>query len=304
MDFKAHRERVKSYIRYINARTPPENKLSIKDVDSMEQFIRWASKEYPKGNKEHLAEPMSLAKMGIYCFGLMAFINSKEEASEQLFKTNWIDESGIPDPNFIFESTMIQISNYSFSIFNLIQLGLDNPARSLIRILTELFHQSLVLFSNPQDMLNYTVPDTSKESNEMWFKLFGKGKLTRKLEKLEDQLGFDKQLILELRETRKSNFEFYSQAVHNSCLATVVGSQAWSFEEDKSHLALFGGVNSAIKTPLDQLNYEIWYFLLMFTTILEKMHGAAPQDLKSQSWPEIWALYFSIKETYMEYYHS
>ncbi|MEM9469481.1 MAG: hypothetical protein AAF988_04900 [Pseudomonadota bacterium] len=304
MKFKPYREKLKTMIRFINSRLPPDSKkLSIKSFDGIETFLKMNAKENIENNTKQLEQEISFAKLGIYCVGMMALSVSQNNSEENVLKLEWLAHPNGLDPNAIFQTQVIEIANYAVSILRLVQEGLDSPARSLVRVMTELTQQTLVTLSSKEEMLLYIAPSTSKEANETWIKQFGRGRLSKKLSLLEERLGFDDEIIKLMHSERQDYFELFSQSVHNSFITALVGSHTFPYDDEESHIALYGGTTNSVGTPLGQLNFNLWHFIVFLISLIQKIHDVDIESLKSAPWLDVWAIYFILSDLYMELYH-
>jgi hypothetical protein len=278
------------------------HKIYVTDIDKLCQYFSNTKKIANKINTERLSEEFSLGLMGCTSIALMAMSINASKNDNTIFPKDYLNDGESPDSNFIIECQLTQIANHCNAIIQLAQSGIDNPSRSLVRVLIELTQQTIVMLYDKRIMRAWATPKEDKESNRMWFKLFGRGKLNKAIEKIENEILYDPQAKQELIELRKFKNRFYSQTVHHSYIATMVGSQAHSFDDDNLSRCLLSCVNRSVKVPVTEMNYCIWYFLINYYTILDKVHDLRPNNVKGSVWLESFSLYLTLRELFVEYY--
>ncbi|MCL5974765.1 MAG: DUF5677 domain-containing protein, partial [Gammaproteobacteria bacterium] len=298
---KAHRDILKRKIKDINKlKLDNTDRLTIAGYDEFLTFIDDECNKDVKTNSTELIEEISLAQLFAVSLGLLTMSFNSEESSENLLPLDWISDSLTPNPNFVIQALLSQITTYSQSIIKLCQNGFDNPARALVRVTIELIQQTLVLTANKHDLRSYVNAHEDHEASMVWHKLFGKGKLDKKLTEIEKELGLTDDLINSTKTARQGAHTFYSQNIHHSFTASCVGSRAWSFDDDSSRISLFGGASTSLRVPLNELNTNLWYFNTVFLSILKKIHGIKLSN------PEkgFWLPYFAVRDAASEIYIS
>jgi hypothetical protein len=271
----------------------------LRDVDACLRFIKRQGEEGRKANLKNLDESLSLTHLSISCIGLLALSMYREKHKSQIFPVNWLNESGRPNANHVLQCMLAQLANYSLSAALSLEIGLDNPARALCRVISELSEQVLVLAYSRDDFKSYIKGKDPKSSTAIWYTLFAKGKLNRRLNEIETKLGFGAEITSYMSSMRRSNNEFYSQAVHHSYIASMVGAQRSKFGGSDLRLGVFGGENSTIEPTVNYLNFSLWSFLISFFAILDKHHRLHPQHPEDSFWMEAFMLYFCVKETFL-----
>ena len=99
-------------------------------------------------------------------------ISIKDNEEIYLFPKNWIAEFESKRLDFkLMMSLLLQLSNYSLSVVRLVESGLDNPARAILRIVNELSLQIIMLLFDRSDFEKYASPVDGKEK-EIWYELF------------------------------------------------------------------------------------------------------------------------------------
>jgi hypothetical protein len=271
----------------------------LRDVDDCLHFIKRQGEDGRKANLKNLEESLSLTYLSISCVGLLALSMYGEKHRSQLFPVNWLHESGRPNANHVLQCMLTQLANYSLSAALSLEIGLDNPARALCRLISELSEQVLVLTYSRDDFRSYIKGKDEKSSTDIWYTLFAKGKLNRRLDEIEAKLGLDAEIRSYILSMRRSNYKFYSQAIHHSYIASMVGAQVSKFGGSSLKLGVFGGENSTIEPTVNFLNFSLWSFLVSFFAILDKHHGLHPQHPKDRVWMEAFMLFFCVRETFL-----
>jgi len=248
------------------------NQVTLSDLDGYVPTVRAFARQSEKKIAEELHQEVFLTRLGIQATSFFALsVGDESEGKVRLIPKTWLSPDEVPEPDVILKSWLVQIANYCTSILSLVEKGYDNPARALLRSTIELMWQTLILLNRKDLLLEYCSAHTKEDANKVWFRIFGKGKLHDHLERLEISLGLPKDEQGGMKSWRKQSIEFYSQAVHHSFVATVVGANSFKFGEDENvTISLFGCPSPASRSTLNTLNYELAYFFIIFLTILRK----------------------------------
>ena len=293
------RDSVKNNIKDTNSvlKTRIDKKIKISNIDSTIKYINNKQKKAKESNYKYLEDELTLANISILCLSNLSLSVHTEKFDEEIFPRNWLSESSLPNPNFILSNLLLQLTNYSMSIIDLLEKGLDNPARALLRTTSELSEQIIILIHSRNDFKEYVKGHDEAASTKIWYELFSKNKIRNKLSSIEEQIGLDDKLIEYMKNYRKESNEFFSQAVHHSYIAVNVGACAWEYNSDGYINGLFGGENSAIETTLGHLNTTLWFFLISFFRKVVK-----PKNPKELLWIEAFLLQQSVQSLYMDIY--
>lgn len=281
-----------------NAELLPElkqNSLGLKDLDNFQKFINENQKNTKNLIEENISEKLDLNNILIQNVSMICVSLLKSQDNDFLFPKNWLHESEIPNVGIILGNLVGQLANYGQSISTLSVKGFDNQARSLVRIIGELSCIILVLIFDKDSLIKYCSSHTEDESNETWYKLFGKGKLSKKLSKIEELFGHDNDIINTFKDHRWELNGFYSQVIHNSFISINVGFFADSFNDGINRPALMGGASSSSRKTVDDCNFYLCYFLIIFYKLILEYHKFTPNP-ECQAWDESISLYhLSIK---------
>jgi hypothetical protein len=162
----------------------------------------------------------------------------------------------------------------------LAERGLDNAARVVLRSFIELSWQTIILLFFREDLKIYVQPEDQDEVNRVWWELFGKGRMQKKLTLIEESLGFDSGTIRKYREYRRDIYQFFSESVHHSHINNLVSSMIGNFEQETFQWKPLGGSGVRSDPTLFTRTLSGLYFLDMFFIIVEDFHGTDLSSLK------------------------
>jgi len=163
----------------------------------------------------------------------------------------------------IFSCMLCQLANYSHSVISLVNKGLDTPARALLRSTSDLSYMLSVLSNDRETLQEYVLNDEIKPK-ELWYKLFSNKKIASKISAIHNELRIPEGLTKSFRSFREENNEFYSEAVHHSPTAILIGSLPRKMDKDIVELAVLGGSPKASGKTLSYLILSVNYGLNMF----------------------------------------
>lgn len=263
-------------------------RLTLGDLDTMAGLLRSDRKEAQKKSKTALKKELSISYLSIVTLAVGSLAVNRRHPQKTAIRLDWIDGA---NPNWIIGSFLLQATNYSLAIVRLVEDGLDNPARCVLRALSEMCAQILVLSSDATQLSKYSKAITPKDAKQTWYELFAKkGRLAKDLRKLEEKFGLAHSVSLDFFGFREDLNLIHSQAVHHSFVSTVILAYAGDFRnKERAYLSLFGAASSASRETLEHLNTLLFYTLLMFRRILVTVHGfKAPLD--SRAWTSFYTL--------------
>lgn len=275
-----------------------EKAIHLSDIDDILALTHSNYSEAKNACKKHLSEKLSVISLAISCLAVLSLSVYDDDHEEELFPYDWISSDGTPNANFILQSMLIQLSNYALATVELIEKGLDTPARAVLRTTAELSYQMLCLIADREAFRSYTQATEETQSKSTWYSLFAQDRIHKRLAKIERQMGLPESLVLEMRELRMENVEFFSHAVHHSYLSVMVGSRAWDFESNTCGSGLFGGVNSASTPTVEHLLYTLYYFIIAFFGVFDKIYRIKPKNHSRDVWHSAFFLHFCVLETY------
>jgi hypothetical protein len=250
------------------------HEISLKQLDEMSSVLGEFRREANNHAASYLQGGLSTAYLSILALTVTCFAVGPDNSDPPIPK-DWLDASGKPDPNQVLPNLLLQIVNYLLAIVRLVEDGLDNPARCVLRALNELSGQFLILCSERAKLSAYARTTTPAEAKQIWYELFAKKNgLEKSLRELESRIGLPSAFAAQMRSYREEMNGLHSQAVHHSFNATIIGAYAGDFqEEERLHFALLGKASRASRLTLESLNTTLSYTFLMFLRIIEKLHG-------------------------------
>jgi hypothetical protein len=215
------------------------------------------------------------------------------------------DEFKHKGEQILLGNLITQISNNALAVVTLVEKGLDNQARSIVRILNELIWLTIVVFSNEEKMKTYVETFDESKERKLWSKHFNFKNLNKVLLDLEKKMGFPEDMIQDFEKGRRNNYYTYSKAIHSSMTAIIGGSFGTSIGEGKTikteHI-LFGAPSIQSDRTLSSMNWELYYFLLMFYEILVKFRGVK-LDVYDIYWRGANTLYRSVRAVQQSEYY-
>lgn len=243
---------------------------SIHMFDYFAEFVVSRNQDSFEEINKHLSKELNIAYLDIIAIGSLAMSILQENEGFYLFPRNWISNNNIPDPNVILQNLLVQIANHSLAITELVQNGLDNPARALIRINCELSWITLVItFDKDKMAASTTKKDDENWEKQIWHKYFKLNKLVDSLTEIERKLGLPDDVLESLKKSRLETYKFYSEDIHSSFGASMIGALGADFTSDNMQFGLFGVASLQSKATLNNLNLTLYYFIKFFLSILK-----------------------------------
>lgn len=234
-------------------------------IDSFEELRQDSREEC----LQHLADEVFLTNISIACVAFLT-LEALRERQNKLF------DSSFPANNTHLIGNLTFIANTGICVSRLCQEGFDTQARILLRSLSESIYQTLIVFSSAEDFEQHLKAETPEESKVVWYQLFAKRRLYKKLAQVELQVGFPREYTQPMIQWRENNEKFYSQSVHHASVAAYIGAWASSFDSDRWEPALLGNASAASRSTMSVLNHEMLYFVLLMHKVLVKFHQWKP----------------------------
>lgn len=255
--------------------------LKLSDLDDIFASIRRSYKQSALNKNTNLSPHSSLVNLQISsCYCLSKAIYSVNEEQGYLFPRNWIEGRTKPDPNMIFSNLILTLVKTSISTVYLLESGFDNQARSLGRNLAELCWQILILAFYKDKLNIYIAPSNVDEANQAWYKLFGKGKISRSLKHIEKNIGLSGEALQEFIDLRKNVYSWLSLSLHNSYATSMINHYSWDFKNDQGEFCDFAGKSDASISTLQYVNDILWYFHRIFFATIFNYHKLRPMKPK------------------------
>jgi len=244
--------------------------VNIKDLDSIISLIKNNAKEAKQLIEKHFNDDFSLTVLFLMCLSCIA-ASLDNRNKTKVFPNNWISDSGKPIPDLVISNMVTQLTNYSYSIITLLERGLNFPAKALIRINNDLIWQIIILCYDREMLKEFCSSSNPDESTKIWYKLFGKGKLNKKICEIEKAIGLDEECIDSMRIWRNEIQKYHSEIVHHSYYAINLGAIVLDFETESVHSSLLGQACPRTKDSITILNYQLFFFLEMLFSVMDKI---------------------------------
>lgn len=211
----------------------------------------------------------SIATVGAYAFAVM----ESNRAHVAVLPHDWLDPTGRPNPTMLLQCLLTQIANHAIATLHLLEAGLENPARAMVRVLQEALWITLIVTGDKEKMKAYAAGSDPSRQKEIWRTHFSVRRLVQGLRDLKVRLGMDQTAAIDTTDFRADEYGFYSSSIHHSYASTVVLSFTRPFDKDDSDergWALFGRAGKT--NMLFTLTEQLVYFLRLFTLVFERLH--------------------------------
>jgi hypothetical protein len=241
----------------------------LKNLDSLLETLRERQKEARKTITKEFDELISIAYIGMLIFGYLEFALTAGDDSEKIFPKNWLSEDSMPEPNGIIGLSFGTISHESHGILQLVESGLEGPARSLMRILVEHCCLTLVLCSDKEKLLLYHSAQGTEDARDIWNKHLRPKTINAALKLIEKKLSIHE----EIHEMRQGLYAMYTQFAHINVIASSFGSMLTSLEDHNIlRCAMYGYPSATSVVPLMDLCTILIYTYTTFFRIIREIH--------------------------------
>jgi len=222
--------------------------------------------------------------VGVMALGMLAFAVHRKGARRTPLPRDWVSPTGRPDPNLILQNLLTQVSNHALATLYLVEAGLDNAARALLRVVHEAVWLTVAVAAEREVMIDYTRAAETEEQSATWWRRFSPKRLNPVLLETEKRLGLPEDLRAELSRSRKEAYQYYSRAVHSSYVAVMVGAYAPPLRPNGwFHFGLWGASSAASEDTLETLNWMLWYAVSLVTRVFLDIHEFRPPR-RSPEW--------------------
>lgn len=213
------------------------------------------------------------------------------QSDKRFFPPDWLEPMGSANPDVIMACVLCQLANYGHSVIELVSKGLDTPARALLRSTADLSYAAAAVAADRETFRSFAL-DTTPPPKEHWYKLFSNRKLAQRIARVDQMLGLPRQWTEFMKAFRETNAEFFSEAVHHSRTALLIGAQPTVSGTDRVAFALLGGPPSGSGLTLGHLATVLNYAL----TIVVASPNERPKYEPNFTYPECWQTGISIHE--------
>jgi hypothetical protein len=108
-----------------------------------------------------ILEPeLSIAYFGTLTLGMTSVV---AEHDTPVLPANWIAADGRPDPNFVFAKMLTSLANSALGIVHLIERGIEEPARVVLRSFLELSWITCLALARRDIMIAYCKANNDAE---------------------------------------------------------------------------------------------------------------------------------------------
>ena len=168
-------------------------------------------------------------------------------------------------------------------------MGLEWPARVLLRTVKELLNIGIGLVSDPETMKKYLALNPINDIQD-WYRYFSRPKISAKLAELTREFGLPEKEIAKWISTETKEYSFLSKHAHGSFLHTVLGAYHAPFDEPtRLRYSFYGAASTGTHNTLAGLNWEIVYFNLILWKVLAVRHNFKFSHRKDP-WTAVYAL--------------
>ncbi len=271
--------------------------VNITEIDGIGSLLQERVNESRKESKEYLSKELSMAFLGVETLGILSLCIDSEKNENEPINSNWIKNSN-PNPNFILQQLVVQLTNYSLSVLHLIEVGLDSSSRPIVRSIHELSLLIIVLLID-KDRMNLFIQDLDrKEEKKIWSQYFNFKNLNTVLKEFENTLAYPEDLKKKLEEIRINVYAEYSQSLHNSYTSSILSAFSSPLEaSEELNINLFGKYSVTSKQILYDLCLSLFNFIASIHPLFEKYHNfTIPIDNK------LWGLFYCLRNCYANTY--
>lgn len=217
---------------------------------------------------------------------------------KRFFPPDWLEPYREANPDVIMSCILCQFANYGYSVVELVRRGLDTPARALLRSTADLSYMLAILATDRETFREYVLDKTSSPKED-WYKLFTKRKIAARFTKIDARMGLSMDFTNEMRRFQEENSEFFSEAVHHSPAAMLVGAMPRIPGTDRVELGLLGGIPSASTSTLRYLTSALNYGLAMFITSEELRDEFTPSFSRPDFWKTGMGLFQEVQPLFL-----
>lgn len=254
-----------------------DKRITLSEIDDFQKMIYKNGKESCGIIEDELSNETFLATLSIQSIYYLFLYIRDEKKLNSVLPTNWGGDSLPILPDNVLSYQFSQIVNHSISILQNCRIGLIVPARCILRVLSELIFQTLILSYKKEWFELYCSAECIHESNKIWYQLFAKGKIYNKLEELEKKLNLPNELLEYLDNLRRFIQSSYSSSIHHSFYSLTLFSTSIGVKNEKG-IAILGNYSKDMKYILNHMNYMLFYFISIFLGISMKIHESINEE--------------------------
>ncbi len=150
---------------------------------------------------------------------------------------------------------------FGWSIRHACVTGFDTPGRALLRTFVESLFLCIAILYDKSLGDDYEAADTDQKVVTFWHTKASPKNLHGRIIKIENSLGFPKDLVAELTEWRRQEYEVMSQSSHLSYLASILTCLPELIDREEQHgIGIFGRASANSHRTVSYAARMIWYF--------------------------------------------
>lgn len=253
----------------------------LRDLDNLLGHARLAKVDARRDTAKHLSPLFSIAYAHLAVLSEMALAMIIQE--EEPLPADWL-----PPPsqsNLILRSNLLQLANHGLAILGLVERGLANSARSLLRTLIEATWVTVIFCGKRDKAQQYAMGTDFQLAKDIWQRHFSPKAMKASLSEIERRFKWGEDITEYLQEHRAHIYQLHTQSAHNT--SSVLG--ILSFDSDLAdesnepafYPALHGRVGLASKATLEDTIDVLGYAVLMLFLLFRTVHGHIVSDRKS-----------------------
>lgn len=255
------------------------------DSNSINCFLKDIHHNFKFSNRKYRKHSYIIDKTNLYIILFSQFPIACSDL--QIFDSKFVTDSD--KVNFLMESLFCNYSNNILSILNLVINGFDYQASILIRNTIELSFLIVTLLIDPSKISIYCEL-ANHYDYQVWRKNFSFKSLNDFLENYENKITkHHTKLTNSMKSWRKNIYSFYSEHTHNAVLPSIIFCRS-SPINDKMYMNLFGTYSTRIDKILEELDFVLYYTMLMIFYNLQYKYKYKP-DYQNVSWIVLSELY-------------
>jgi hypothetical protein len=199
---------------------------------------------------------------------------------EEPLRADWLQPPS--RGNFILRSNLLQLTNHGLGILGLVERGLANSARSLLRTLIEATWLTVIFCGKRDKAQQYAMGTDFQVAKEIWQRHFSPKTMKASLAEIERRFEWGEDIAEYLQEHREHIYQLHTQSAHNT--SSVLGILSFDSdladgsEEPVLYPALHGRVGTASKTTLEDTIDVLGYAVLMLFLLFRTVHGHIVSD--------------------------
>lgn len=159
--------------------------------------------------------------------------------------------------------------SFGVSIRSLVISGLDTPARALLRTYVETLLLCTAVLHDPALGDAYVAADTDAKIKDFWHSTVSPKRLHERINAIEKSIGLEKEVIDQLTDWRREEYEILSQSSHLSfSAAAMTAVTATLSDKEIVAPAIFGLASAHSPRTIFYASATTWYFSRLSNPVL------------------------------------